>query len=1520
MALKYLVGPVSARRAEEAWTGPRLAGVCKAFNASGDLDLAIGPNDSWDDALARLPPDWRPDLVLLEPAYRCIPTGLWRAPVPLVALAADWNLLWHGYRHLLPACDCVLTDSAGVEVMRRQGWTHVRKANLYGPERAFLEMAVEESPRDIDVLFVGNLHAAVQRSRLPWLGRLARLATRYNGVIRTGVYGEDYRALLKRARIVFNRSIRGECNQRTFEAAAAGALLLQEADNREVAEYFEPGREYVAYSDDNLEQLIDHYLTHDDERCSIARAARSRVQDYGTEALWGKALARLESEWDDLQARAAARQVSIGTEQLLSRSWQALSAGSGSDATLLADLETALSSGAATAALHNAAGLVAAQSGRGPQAAGRHFRAALECDPRHPVVALNLIECLVEMGQRELASEGARRLLNLLALTESLDAKLLDAAHYPAGFDLFRVEWERAAWENAGKPAGEACAKTNLLRWRLHDLLAGLSGDLGHFHEAALARPDLPSGRGKLGCALARLGRASEAIPHLRSALTDNPFDGPAARALAQALTDAGDQTASHRLARDRRLLHKAAPQAVPAEAWFAEAPPVGDELASIIILCHNEVEYTRLCLESLLAWTRSPYELIVVDNGSTDGTPGYLEEIRQRSGPARVVVIRNEENRGFPGGCNQGLAVAGGQYVVLLNNDTVLTEGWLDTLIRRSLSDWPKVGMVGPMTNSTRAPQQVNAGYKDLAGLPAFAAWRRQEFAGKVLPVERLTGFCLLIRREVLERIGVLDETFGTGFFEDDDLSVRVLRAGYRLLVAQDVYIHHFGSRTFSGMGLDVEKELQEKFGQFHAKWGQQHSAGYRLPDGSPLPAAATDAAPTVVVQPARTARARVTLCLIVKNEESNLGDCLGSAADLVDEVIVVDTGSTDATKEIASRFGARVFDFPWCDSFAAARNESLRHATGDWIFWLDADDRLDEENRAKLRTLFAGLGEENAAYVLKCLCLPDAATGSSTVVDHVRLFRNRPDVRWTYRVHEQILPAIRKTGGAVRWSEVVIRHTGYQDPPLRRRKLERDLRILRMENSERPDDPFTLFNFGQVAQELGRHAEAIPLLRRSLEKSHPKDSIVRKLYALIAGCHRQLGQPAEALSACREGRVHYPDDAELLFVESILLREKGDLAGAEVCLRRTLSAPTEGHFASLDAGLRGYKARQNLAILCQQQGRPEEAEAHFRQVVAERPEFLPGWVGMAELFLAQKQWPQLEETAEQLASIRGGEVEAGLLRARGHLVRREFAECRSILEKAIAAAPRVLAPRLLLSHAYLQEGTDPDGAEGALLSVLELAPDNTEARNNLAVLRRDRERTRATADAVFSGNVGVAELYFSACRCDHPLRDYLPALVVLARECGHVTDVGTGIGLAAAAFLYGEPGRLLCVDRIKYPEVDRLQLLAGRTEFTFRQTDVLWEELEETDLLFLDTWRVQEQLVEELRLHGGKVRKYIVIHGTTAFADQGEDAGHRGLWPAVEAFLARGTFRIKEQRKDRDGLTILERVDASPASEETP
>src|SRR5262249_3320118 len=161
-------------------------------------------------------------------------------------------------------------------------------------------------------------------------------------------------------------------------------------------------------------------------------------------------------------------------------------------------------------------------------------------------------------------------------------------------------------------------------------------------------------------------------VPHLRRAVEADPFDAAAARALYQALRESGGAEAARRLARDRRLLAKAAPQAVAKEDWFERAPPVGDEAASIVIPCHNQAGYTRGCLESVLAHTRPPYELVLIDNGSADGTAAFFAEVRAKAGPERVEVIRNEKNLGYPAACNQGLAKAQGDYVVFLNNDTL--------------------------------------------------------------------------------------------------------------------------------------------------------------------------------------------------------------------------------------------------------------------------------------------------------------------------------------------------------------------------------------------------------------------------------------------------------------------------------------------------------------------------------------------------------------------------------------------------------------------------------------------------------------------------------------------------------------------------------------------------------------------------------------------------------------------------------------------------------------------------------
>src|SRR5262245_40272096 len=121
MALRYLFGPVTAAFAEENLYEERCAGRCIAFNAAGDAGVRVQEGDTWEDICGRLPGGWAADLVVLYLPYTNIPGGLWSAPVPLVGLAADWNLLYHGYRHRLRRCDLVLTDTAGVEAFAREG-------------------------------------------------------------------------------------------------------------------------------------------------------------------------------------------------------------------------------------------------------------------------------------------------------------------------------------------------------------------------------------------------------------------------------------------------------------------------------------------------------------------------------------------------------------------------------------------------------------------------------------------------------------------------------------------------------------------------------------------------------------------------------------------------------------------------------------------------------------------------------------------------------------------------------------------------------------------------------------------------------------------------------------------------------------------------------------------------------------------------------------------------------------------------------------------------------------------------------------------------------------------------------------------------------------------------------------------------------------------------------------------------------------------------------------------------------
>lgn len=239
-----------------------------------------------------------------------------------------------------------------------------------------------------------------------------------------------------------------------------------------------------------------------------------------------------------------------------------------------------------------------------------------------------------------------------------------------------------------------------------------------------------------------------------------------------------------------------------------------------------------------------------------------------------------------------------------------------------------------------------------------------------------------------------------------------------------------------------------------------------------------------TVKARAGRGSRQRLSLCMIVKNEERHLPGCLASVRDLVDEIVVVDTGSSDRTIEIAESFGAKVYHFQWIDDFAAARNESLRHATGDWILYLDADERIAEAEHWKVRKAI-GSGAAYGAYLLRIVGQIGVGESSQTKAHtYPRLFRNSPKIRFDGAVHEQIASSLLRAGMTAGYCDAVIHHLGYAvGPEEEKAKYERNLRLLEEQARRNPDHFFTRFNLGRTYAGLKRYDEGLAELQRAVE-----------------------------------------------------------------------------------------------------------------------------------------------------------------------------------------------------------------------------------------------------------------------------------------------------------------------------------------------------------------------------------------------------------------------------------------------------
>jgi GT2 family glycosyltransferase len=262
-------------------------------------------------------------------------------------------------------------------------------------------------------------------------------------------------------------------------------------------------------------------------------------------------------------------------------------------------------------------------------------------------------------------------------------------------------------------------------------------------------------------------------------------------------------------------------------EGMLSAGPCRRPGLVSIVMLSWNALEYTKIAVHSIRAHTAGEYEVIVVDNGSGPETVEWLHE------QPDIRTIFNPVNRGYAGGNNQALAAARGEYIVLLNNDVIVTEGWLDGLLA-AFNRIPGLGVSAPRSNIIAGDQIVpDANYGSDVEMHAFAKARRKRFLDTGYATDRAIGLCLCIDRRVIEEIGGIDERFGVGNFEDDDFCMRVRSAGYKIHVCDDVFIHHFGSKTFAANKVDWHATMRENWTKFAKKWGLplEYTGGYDPP-----------------------------------------------------------------------------------------------------------------------------------------------------------------------------------------------------------------------------------------------------------------------------------------------------------------------------------------------------------------------------------------------------------------------------------------------------------------------------------------------------------------------------------------------------------------------------------------------------------------------------------------------------------------------------------------------------------------
>ena len=457
----------------------------------------------------------------------------------------------------------------------------------------------------------------------------------------------------------------------------------------------------------------------------------------------------------------------------------------------------------------------------------------------------------------------------------------------------------------------------------------------------------------------------------------------------------------------------------------------------------------------------------------------------------------------------------------------------------------------------------------------------------------------------------------------------------------------------------------------------------------------------------------ASVSLCMIVRDEAHNLDECLSPVSELFDEIVIVDTGSRDETKEIARQFTPHVYDFPWCDDFSAARNESLRHATGDWVFWLDADDRVRPDQLPRLRETLATVDDRQRIVLMNTVLPPWETNQDSVLVTHRRLFRRHPCIRWRGRVHEQLTPDGSGPRHEFEFSDVQIEHVGYCDQATNERKARRKLRLLRMDYAVDPESPTTVLHLAMALGQMGNRSEARKLMLQLLTIKTDSLEHLRWVYASLAQFAMSDGKPADAVQIAERGLAQFANDDSLRLIQAWARYLLEDYDTAARILEELIASPLDRHMMfGGSANSRTKAAPGMLGAVRRMQNRFADAKSVLNAVLRQHPDYISAWYNLGLVLLDEGDARGLQFVVRQLLALPRGKTEAGLLGALWGLRRGDPATAGPILDELIALAPREPHPRMLRAE-WLSRCRYPLEAQvRALRDVLRVQPSNVEAR----------------------------------------------------------------------------------------------------------------------------------------------------------------------------------------------------------------